>query len=111
MPDPVIVELNFAHGTLWATSDSGNLRAYHGTQVTWVADFPFRIESANLTGSKPGPNGSAKPASGRFAFPFTLDAGGPVSASDVAPSYKYTIKGDGDASGKVLDPIIIVDRR
>ncbi len=102
------IEVRLQSGTLFVIPDAGHVRQLAGTPLTITADFPFRVEFAQLTGEPaPLPDqvacGGAGPG---YSVTFNLPTG-----SGEPPSYKYSIKGDGDAAGKVLDPIIIVDRK
>jgi hypothetical protein len=118
MPDPtlpateiVIVELKMDHGTLYAIPDAGHVRACDGDTLEFRADFPFKVEFTRLTGtSAPPEDGQAAPTGNgpKHSLSRTLDA----AVDGAAPAYKYTIKVGGGASGvKVLDPIIIVDKK
>jgi hypothetical protein len=107
-----LITLRLNAGTLYATPNAGHVRATEGTVLTWTANFPFTVEFAALTGNF-NLSASAAPCSSvpsGHSYSLTL----PIVADDTdPPSYKYTIKGDatGEAAGKVLDPIIIVDKR
>ena len=101
-------EVILLRGTLFIVPDAGHVRLPEGAPLTFTAKFPFRVEFAQLLGD-PAPIADQVSRSGTgpgYSVTVTLPACG---ASP--PSYKYTIKGDGEAAGKVLDPIIIVDRK
>ena len=106
------VRLKLDTGTLYATPNAGHLRAPGLTVVTFTANFPFTVEFAPLTDTTTAPAGgdSCGSAGGQT---FTLQLPDVPDGSDPPPSFKYTIKGrpEGEAAGKVLDPIIIVDKK
>jgi len=115
MPDPTstpngpLVELMLQAGTLFAVPDAGHVRVYDNQSITWTAEFPFTVEFTPLTSaSPPVADQPACALGGKYSFTLNLAA---LPPSATAPAYKYTIKGGGKAAGKVLDPIIIVDRR
>ena len=116
MPDPnPTVRLKLDSGTLYATPNAGHLRVPGQSAVTITANFPFTVEVAALTGSSVVPSGGdscSGPAGGQ-SFTLQLPAVSDTPSSPPAPSFKYTIKGrpEGEAAGKVLDPIIIVDKK
>jgi hypothetical protein len=108
------VHLKLDSGTLYATPNAGHVRAAADTVVTFTANFPFTVEVSALIGTGELPcggdssTGSAGGQSFTLQLPEVSDAPGTQ-----APSFKYTIKGrpEGEAAGKVLDPIIIVDKK
>ena len=103
--------MNLQSGTLFATPDAGHARRQAGTRFTITANFPFRVEFAQLTGSTPAPLPDQVACSGAGpGYSVSVDLPDVADGSE-HPSYKYTIKGDGEAAGRVLDPIIIVDRK
>jgi hypothetical protein len=106
------IYLKLDSGTLFATPNAGHVRARQGTAVALTAGFPFTVEISALTGSGPAPSvGDCCSTAGGYSVTVSLPTLPDVPDPPAAPSYKYTIKGDGEAAGKVLDPIIIVDRR
>jgi hypothetical protein len=118
MPDPsppnpsVEVRLNFASGTLYATPNAGNVRLVCGSTLTFVADFPFSVEFSTVTGSSPPPGSqNSCDTSGQSTVTVTVPDTSGLPSATAAPTFKYTIKGSGKAAGKVLDPIIIVDKK
>jgi hypothetical protein len=109
-PGTSAITLHFDDGTLFATPNGGNARALEGTSIVWTADFAFTIEFATLTGgvSPPGAQSSGCSSSGgknQVTLPLAAPAGGD------APSFKYTVKAGAGADARVLDPIIIIDKR
>lgn len=100
------VSLHVNSRTLFATPNSGHVRAPGTSTIRWEADFPFSIDFAALTGGIAPGGGSAHACdTAGFAFELVL--------ADENSAYKYTIKGNasGEASGLELDPIIIIDKR
>jgi hypothetical protein len=100
------VTLHVNSRTLFATPNSGHVRAPGTSTLRWEADFPFSIDFAALTGGAAPAGGPARSCdTAGFAFELML--------ADENSSYKYTIRGgaSGEASGLVLDPIIIIDKR
>jgi hypothetical protein len=117
MPDPTSttsVRLQLDSGTLFATPNGGHVRARQGSTVSITANFPFTVEVALLTGTSGLPSGgdSCAGAAGGQSFSLVLPALSDTPSSPPAPSFKYTIKGrpEGEAAGKLLDPIVIVDK-
>ena len=102
---PTTINLHVNSRTLFATPNSGHARALGTSTLRWEAGFPFSIEFATLIGGVAPGGGPAPSCDSGFAFELTLP--------DENSSYKYTIKGNasGEASGLVLDPIIIIDKR
>ncbi len=111
-PNPT-VHLELKAGTLYAIPNGGHLRVLGSTVVTITASFPFTVEVAPLTDTTTAPDGgdSCSGAGGGQTFPLHLPD--VPYGDDPPPSFKYTIKGrpEGEAAGKVLDPIIIVDKK
>src|SRR5437764_1458335 len=111
MPVPssvATITMHLSEGTLYATPNGGHARALEGTSVRWAANFPFRIEFSTLTGGAAPSEGASCGGSGPgYEFVLTLPA---VADGEDAPAFKYTIHGDGEARGRVLDPIVIVDK-
>ena len=116
MPDPTqassgpqFVELRYQAGTLFAVPNAGHVRVADDQSVTWSADFPFTVEFTALTSSSPAlKDRPADTLEGQYSLTLDLAA---VPPNTVPPAYKYTVKGGGTAAGKVLDPIIIVDKK
>ncbi|HEY2808838.1 MAG TPA: hypothetical protein VGI91_08590 [Steroidobacteraceae bacterium] len=120
MPDPstsaTVVRLKLDAGTLYATPNGGHVRVLRNTEVTFTANFPFTVEVSALTGNGALPSGagaSCPGPSGTQTVKLTMPDCSETPTSTPAPSFKYTVKGgpEGEAAGKVLDPIIIVDKR
>jgi hypothetical protein len=109
------VRLKLDCGTLYATPDAGHLRVAGGTAVTFTASFPFTVEVTALTGTPALPAGgdSCTGTAGGQAFTLQLPEVAESPSAPRAPAFKYTIRGraNGEAAGKVLDPIIIVDKK
>ncbi|HEY1491327.1 MAG TPA: hypothetical protein VGF35_01765 [Steroidobacteraceae bacterium] len=120
MPDPstsaTVVRLKLDTGTLYATPNGGHVRVLNKTDVTITANFPFTVEVAALTGNGALPSGAGNSCpgpSGAQTVTLTMPDLSDTPTAPAAPSFKYTVKGrpEGEAAGKVLDPIIIVDKR
>ncbi len=116
MSDPnSTVRLKLDSGTLYATPNAGHLRVAGHTAVTFTANFPFTVEVTALTGTGVVPCGgdSSTGAAGGQSFILQLPDVSNEPGAPEAPSFKYSIKGrpEGEAAGKVLDPIIIVDKK
>jgi hypothetical protein len=105
----VIVTLRVVDGTLYAVPNAGHVRGPCGSKIQFNAAFPFSVEFTQLTGAPVAPEVCESGNSFIVTLPTV-----PLEPTDSeAPSYKYTIKGGpgGAAAGKVLDPIIIVDKK
>ena len=116
MPDPnPTVRLKLDSGTLYATPNAGHLRVPGQSAVTITANFPFTVEVAALTGSSVVPSGGdscAGPAGGQ-SFTLQLPAVSDTPSSPPPPPSSTPSRAglEGEAAGKVLDPIIIVDKK
>ena len=97
------IEIN-DKGTIQCTPDDGHVRAPKGTQLEWMSAVDFTLSFTQLGGGSTWPFEERQPAE----FEPTRHFKGTLAASDAypPPAYKYTVR----ASGKVLDPIIIVDK-
>jgi hypothetical protein len=104
-----VVNLKLDGSTLYAVPNAGHVRRPDGSKIQFEADFPFSVEFTQLTGAPVPPEVCG---SGNSVI-VTLPTVPSEPTNSEAPSYKYTIKGGpgGAAAGKVLDPIIIVDKK
>jgi hypothetical protein len=100
---PVTLKVHFVDGTLFVTPNAGNGRFRQGSTIVFTPDdVEFTVQFAVLTGGSEVPTKLEGKALA-FRLPTVADC-------EEAPSYKYSIVGSGKAAGRVLDPIIIVDK-
>ena len=97
------INIQIRNGTIVCTPNDGHVRAPHRTALEWVGKEEEVTLSFVLLGG-----GSAWPfnESQHGAFPTKHFRGTLKDVSGDAPAYKYTVR----MGGKLLDPIIIVDK-
>lgn len=97
------INIQIRNGTILCTPNDGHARARQRTALEWVSkDEEFTLSFALLGGGSAWPFN--EPEQG--AFPSKHFKGTLKGVSGDAPAYKYTVR----VGGKLLDPIIIVDK-
>ena len=98
------IRIHVTAGAITCTPNGGHLRVPQGSELEWVSgDEQFTLTFQGLTGGGNWPfdgPGPTQPCTHFKARLRSLDPGEP------APAYKYSVA----VGGKVLDPIVIVDK-
>lgn len=103
---PIRTRIEIRRGMILCMPHEGHLRVRQGTQLEWVsADEEFTLSFMLLGGRSAWPFQERQPSqfNPTHAFRGTLLE---VATGGEPPAYKYTVR----IGGKLLDPIIIVDR-
>jgi len=103
--EPIRTHIQIRKGMILCTPRDGHVRAPQRTQLEWVSeDEEFTLSFMLLGGRSAWPFTEPQPSvfDPTHSFRGTLLG---VTAAE-PPAYKYTVR----IGGKLLDPIIIVDR-
>ncbi len=104
--EPIRTRIEIRKGMILCTPRDGHVRARQCTQLEWVSqDEEFTLSFMLLGGRGAWPFQEPQPA----VFDPTHNFRGTlleITATAEPPAYKYTVR----IGGKLLDPIIIVDR-
>jgi hypothetical protein len=99
------IHIHLKNGALSCTPNDGHVRARHGSVLEWVSqDEEFTLSFQLLGGGSAWPFQGEAPRQPTRHFRAALQLLG-ADAGD-APAYKYSVT----VGGKVLDPIVIVDK-
>jgi hypothetical protein len=101
---PIRTNIEIRNGMILCTPRDGHVRAPHRTQLEWVSSGEeFTLSFMLLGGRSAWPFQEPQPAvfNPTHNFRGTL-----LEVTGEPPAYKYTVR----VGGKLLDPIIIVDK-
>jgi hypothetical protein len=99
------INIHLKNGAISCTPNDGHVRARHGSVLEWVsAGEEFTLSFQLLGGGSAWPFQGPAPQQPTRHFKAALLPLGADTAE--APAYKYSVT----VGGKVLDPIVIVDK-
>ncbi len=102
--EPIRTNIEIRKGMILCTPRDGHVRARQRTPLEWVSEGEeFTLSFMLLGGRSAWPFEEPQPA---VFHPTHSFLGTLLQVSGEPPAYKYTVR----VGGKLLDPIIIVDR-